>query len=78
MREPYGPAAASLYGVSDPSYRGFLTIPADKIRNIMRTGHRLGWQMCSHVTGDAGVDAVLDAFEAADAGPARSATAASR
>jgi predicted amidohydrolase YtcJ len=67
MREPYGPAAASLYGVSDPSYRGFLTIPADKIRNIMRTGHRMGWQMCAHVTGDAGVDAVLDAFEAADA-----------
>jgi predicted amidohydrolase YtcJ len=67
MREPYGPAAGSLYGVADPSYRGFLTIPADKIRNIMRTGHRLGWQMCAHVTGDAGVDAVLDAFAAADA-----------
>jgi len=67
MREPYGPAAASLYGVADPSYRGFLTISADKIRNIMRTGNRLGWQMCAHVTGDAGVDAVLDAFAAADA-----------
>ena len=67
MREPYGPAAASLYGVADPSYRGLLTISADKIRNIMRTGHRLGWQMCAHVTGDAGVDTVLDAFEAADA-----------
>ncbi len=67
MREPYSPAAAALYGVADPSYRGFLTIPADKIRNIMRAGHRLGWQMCAHVTGDAGVDAVLDAFAAADA-----------
>src|SRR5260221_13990591 len=33
----------------------------------MRTGNRLGWQMCAHVTGDAGVDAVLDAFAAADA-----------
>ncbi|PYQ46002.1 MAG: amidohydrolase [Acidobacteria bacterium] len=67
MREPYGPAAAPLYGVADPSYRGFLTISAENIRNIMRTGHRLGWQMCAHVTGDAGVDAVLDAFAAADA-----------
>ena len=67
MREPYGPAAASLYGVADPSYRGFLTLSADRIRNIMRTGNRLGWQMCAHVTGDAGVDAVLDAFAAADA-----------
>jgi predicted amidohydrolase YtcJ len=28
-------------------------------------GHRHGWQMVAHVTGDAGVDIVLDAFEAA-------------
>ena len=67
MREPYGPQATSLYGIADPQYRGLLTIPPEKIRNIMRTGHRLGWQMCAHVTGDAAVDAVLDAFEAADA-----------
>jgi len=67
MREPYGPAAASLYGVADPGYRGLLTIPADRIRNVMRAGNRMGWQMCAHVTGDAGVDAVLDAFAAADA-----------
>jgi predicted amidohydrolase YtcJ len=67
MREPYGPAAAALYGVADPGYRGFLTIPADTIRTIVRVGHRLGWQMCAHVTGDAGVDTVLDAFEAAHA-----------
>jgi predicted amidohydrolase YtcJ len=33
----------------------------------VRTGHRLGWPMVAHVTGDAGVDVVLDAFEAADA-----------
>jgi predicted amidohydrolase YtcJ len=67
MREPYGEQAASLYGIADPGYRGFLTLSPEKIRNIVRTGHRLGWQMCAHVTGDAGVDAVLDAFEAADA-----------
>jgi predicted amidohydrolase YtcJ len=67
MREPYGPQAAALYGVADPGYRGFLSLAPEKIRNIVRTGHRLGWQMIAHVTGDAGVDAVLDAFEAADA-----------
>jgi predicted amidohydrolase YtcJ len=67
MREPYGAKAAELYGVADPEYRGFLTLSAEKIRNIVRTGHRLGWQMCAHVTGDAGVDTVLDAVEAADA-----------
>jgi predicted amidohydrolase YtcJ len=67
MREPYGPAAASLYGVTDPAYRGMLTLSPDKIRNLVRAGNRRGWQMCAHVTGDAGVDAVLDAFEAASA-----------
>jgi hypothetical protein len=66
MREPYGAQAAALYGIDDPGYRGFLTLPPEKIRDIVRTGHRLGWQMCAHVTGDAGVDRVLDAFEAAD------------
>jgi predicted amidohydrolase YtcJ len=65
MREPYGPRAYALYGISDPEYRGDLRISVDKLENIIRTGHRLGWQMSSHVTGDAGVDAVLDALEAA-------------
>lgn len=38
---------------------------AEKVKNVIRTGHRLGWQLSSHVTGDAGVDMVLDAVEAA-------------
>jgi len=67
MRAPYGPDSFSLYGFSDPTYRGDLRINAEKLKNIIRTGHRLGWQMSSHVTGDAGVDAVLDAVEAANA-----------
>lgn len=67
MREPYGSAAFSLYGFSDPAYRGDLRIAPDRMKNIVRTAHRLGWQMSSHVTGDAGVDVVLDAVEASDA-----------
>ncbi|MDZ4685829.1 MAG: neutral/alkaline non-lysosomal ceramidase N-terminal domain-containing protein, partial [Planctomycetaceae bacterium] len=67
MREPYGERAFAIYGISDPAYRGDLRVSAEKIKNIIRTGHRLGWQMSSHVTGDAGVDAVLDAVEAANA-----------
>ena len=66
MREPYGPSAASLYGFTDPDYRGALSLTPEKVTTMIRTGHRLGWQMCSHVTGDAGVDVVLDAVEAAD------------
>jgi predicted amidohydrolase YtcJ len=66
MHEPYGPKAAPLYLLSDPNHRGALTLSAEQVTNMIRTGHRLGWQMCSHVTGDAGVDLVLDAVEAAN------------
>lgn len=63
MREPYGSDAAPLYGLTDPAYRGSLQLTPEKVRNMVLAGHRLGWQMCSHVTGDAGVDIVLDAVE---------------
>ena len=65
LREPYGDKAQSLYRLTDPQFRGLLQLDSAKVQNIIRTGHRLGWQMCSHVTGDAGVDIVLDAVEAA-------------
>ena len=65
MREPYGLQARALYGVSDPAYRGFLTITREQIAAAIEAGASRGWQMAAHVTGDAGVDAVLDAFEAA-------------
>jgi hypothetical protein len=66
MREPYGLQAASLYSRADATYRGALSLSPDRVHTLIRTGHRLGWQMCSHVTGDSGVDLVLDAVEAAD------------
>lgn len=64
MREPYGDDALSFYGYEDPDHRGTLLIEPQAIENMIHTGHRLGWQMSAHVTGDAGVDAVLDAVEA--------------
>ena len=65
MRAPYGLAARQLYAVDDPTYRGFLTLSPQQIASTIAIGHRLGWQMVAHVTGDAGVDVVLDAIEAA-------------
>ncbi len=65
MREPYGLGARQLYAVDDPRYRGFLTLTPQQIAAAFAIGHRLGWQMVAHVTGDAGVDVVLDAIEAA-------------
>jgi predicted amidohydrolase YtcJ len=65
MREPYGLNARQLYAVDDPRYRGFLSLTPQQIASAIAIGHRLGWQMVAHVTGDAGVDVVLDAIEAA-------------
>ena len=67
MREPYGAGAHDLYAIDDPAYRGFLTLTPEQIRSAIAIGHRHGWQMVAHVTGDAGVDTVLDAFAAAQA-----------
>jgi predicted amidohydrolase YtcJ len=67
MREPYPEKALAFYGLDEPGYLGTPRITPENIENMIRTGHRLGWQMASHVTGNAGVDAVLDAVEAANA-----------
>ena len=65
MREPFGPQSRDLYGEQRPDYRGVLSTSAEAITALMMAGHARGWQMSAHVTGDAGVDIVLDAFEAA-------------
>jgi predicted amidohydrolase YtcJ len=65
MREPYGAGARDLYAIDDAAYRGFLTLTPEQMRSAIAIGHKHGWQMVAHVTGDAGVDAVLDAFAAA-------------
>jgi len=66
LSEPYGPKRAAFYVLDDPEYRGDLSYTVDQMRDVFAAGHRLGWQMCCHVTGDAGVERVLDALEAAD------------
>jgi hypothetical protein len=66
MRQPYGLSSRGLYAVDDPTYRGFLTLTPQQIAAAIAAGHRHGWQMVAHVTGDAGVDVVLDAIEAAE------------
>jgi predicted amidohydrolase YtcJ len=70
MREPYPATSHELYGITDPKYRGEFGrgqgLTADGVNNYVRAGNRLGWQLSSHVTGDRGVDIVLDAIEAAN------------
>ena len=70
MREPYPATSHELYGITDPKYSGEFGrgqgLTADGVKNYVRVGNRLGWQLSSHVTGDRGVDIVLDAIEAAN------------
>jgi predicted amidohydrolase YtcJ len=64
LREPYLQAgSARYYDLPDAKNRGELMTPEKDILEIIRAGHLAGWQMSSHVAGDAGVDAVLTALE---------------
>jgi predicted amidohydrolase YtcJ len=65
MRKPFGRGGRELYAIDNPDDRGFLTLAPEKIAAAIAVIHRRGWQMVAHVTGDAGVDVVLDGIEAA-------------
>ena len=63
MRTPYG-ENTEVYGFDDPDYRGELRVQPDKLRAIVRTAARLGWQMTAHTTGGGSTDILLEAYEA--------------
>jgi predicted amidohydrolase YtcJ len=65
LREPYG-EHTEIYGYHDPDYRGVLSVPRENLIEMARTADRLGWQMTAHVTGGGSLDALLDAYEAAN------------
>jgi hypothetical protein len=67
LREPYGEKRIRFYRLDDPEYRGDFFLSDDELKAIYRTANTLGWQVSVHVTGDAGVDRILDAIEAANA-----------
>jgi predicted amidohydrolase YtcJ len=62
MREPY----AEPYGEGG-TYRGLSVMPADTFTSLVRTFNRDGWRVFTHAVGDAAIDQVLSAYEAADA-----------
>ena len=67
LREPFLAAgSARFYDLPSETNRGELMTAREDIFAIVRAGHKAGWQMSCHVAGDAGVDTVLDAMEAAD------------
>ncbi len=66
LREPFGPKRIDykIGTLVEPDYRGSMSYSVEQMRDIFDAGHRQGWQMCVHVAGDAGADAVLDGLEA--------------
>ncbi len=51
----------------DASYRGYPTIDRENLRRVVADYHRAGWQLAIHGNGDASIDDILDAVEAAQA-----------
>jgi len=66
LREPYGVKRAAFYALDDPDFLGNIKHTTEEMAEVFAEGHRQGWQMCCHATGDAAVDRVLDALEAAN------------
>src|SRR5260370_30128876 len=65
LREPYG-TNTKIYGYDDPEYRGVLAVPRENLIEMAKLANKLGWQMTAHTTGGGAIDALLDAYEAAD------------
>jgi predicted amidohydrolase YtcJ len=61
MREPWG--VSKIYAIDDPSYRGVLFIPPERLSAIVRETVVSGLQYTAHSVGDGAVHALLDAYE---------------
>ncbi len=62
MREPY----AEPYGHGG-KFKGIEVVAPSQYIPVVRELNRLGWRVATHAVGDAAVDEVLDAYEAANA-----------
>ena len=62
MSRPY----AEPYGL-DGKFSGLTLVPPTKFIEVVKEINRLGWRATTHAVGDAALDQVLDAYEAANA-----------
>ena len=60
MRQPWG--VSRIYAIDDPSYRGVLFIPHERLVPIVRQTVQSGLQYTAHSVGDGAVHALLDAY----------------
>ncbi len=61
MREPWG--VSRIYSIDDPSYRGVLFIPAERLVPMVRAAVESGLQFTAHSVGDGAVHALLEAYD---------------
>ncbi|MHB8520483.1 MAG: amidohydrolase [Limisphaerales bacterium] len=61
LREPWG--VSRIYSITDPTYRGVLFIPKERLRPIVETTVECGLQFTAHSVGDGAVHALLDVYE---------------
>jgi len=66
LREPWGPKAAEIFGVTDPGYRGIPRYTAEQFAPLVQAGAEAGWKMTAHATGGGAVDGILEAYEQAN------------
>jgi predicted amidohydrolase YtcJ len=59
-------AYAEPYG-HDGTYFGLTTVPPAAYTSVVRELNRMGWRVTSHAVGDAGIDQVIAAYQAANA-----------
>lgn len=64
LHEGWGEKARELYGINDPSYRGELFYSTGELENVIAAAVKTGWKFTAHVTGGAGVDTLLAAYDA--------------
>ncbi len=64
MREPWGEGAAGVFSIRDPGYRGVVNYTLPELTRTAQAAFDSGWSFTAHVTGDAGVDLLLDTYEA--------------
>ena len=62
MREPY----AEPWG-RNGTFHGLQTFPTEPYKQLVSELNRRGWRVATHAVGDAAIDLVLDAYEAAHA-----------
>jgi predicted amidohydrolase YtcJ len=63
LHEGWGVKARDLYGITDPAYRGELFLTKKELVKIITAADEAGWKFTAHVTGGAGVDTLLAAYE---------------